>query len=83
MKTIFPLLVLLLPSASVLAQQATFDLITYTVPVNWAKETRENVVSYVSVDQQKSRGAGSVFIKVRSVKAILTGILKANGITLL
>ncbi len=53
MKTILTTLVLVLSATSVLAQKETFDLITYTVPGNWTKETTENVVSYVSTDKKK------------------------------
>jgi hypothetical protein len=53
MKAIWTILILILSATSVLAQKETFDLITYTAPGNWAKETRENAVSYVSIDKKK------------------------------
>jgi len=53
MKTILTILVLILSATSVLAQKETFDLITYTAPENWTKETSENAVSYVSIDKKK------------------------------
>ncbi|POY37337.1 hypothetical protein C3K47_06110 [Solitalea longa] len=35
------------------AQKETFDLITYTAPQNWTKDTRETVVSYVNINTKK------------------------------
>jgi hypothetical protein len=32
------------------AQKETFDLVTYTVPVNWKKEVTENITSYTSIN---------------------------------
>jgi hypothetical protein len=53
MKTVLTILVLILSITSVLAQKETFDLITYTTPKHWTKETRENAVSYVSIDKER------------------------------
>lgn len=33
-----------------IAQKETFDLVTYTAPVNWQKEVTENIISYTSIN---------------------------------
>lgn len=53
MKPVLILFVLMQSTISVIAQKETFDLITYTAPKNWTKETGQNVVSYVSTDKNK------------------------------
>lgn len=52
MKTFWIILLLILSATSLSAQQEIFDLVTYTAPVNWTKETRENAVSYVSINKK-------------------------------
>ncbi len=53
MKSISFLLILSFSSICLLAQTETFDLATYTPPMGWKKEVKENMVSYTKTDNVK------------------------------
>lgn len=51
MKSITFLLLLTFFSDCLFAQKETFDIITYTPPINWKKEVTENVISYTITNE--------------------------------
>ncbi len=53
MKYTISLFALFASVANVFAQTETFDLTTYTPPLGWQKDTKENVVSYSKVNNTK------------------------------
>jgi len=52
MRTVLTILVFILSATAVSAQKETFDLITYTAPGSWTKETGESAVSYFSINKK-------------------------------
>ncbi|MGC4103165.1 hypothetical protein [Ferruginibacter sp.] len=54
MKKIFIILVFSINVAVAMAQKETFDIVSYTAPATWAKDLRENLVSYTTTDKKNN-----------------------------
>lgn len=82
MKTILTILILTLSATFVSAQKETFDLITYAAPENWTKETRENAVSYVSVDKKNKSWCRLIIYKSTASKGNIESDFESEWKTL-
>lgn len=82
MKRIFFFCFFCVFTVTVFAQKETFDLITYTTPVNWTKETRESAVSYVSINQKKKSWCRLSIYKSTASKGNIESDFKSEWNTL-
>ena len=51
MKKVFLFIATYLLVLTMVGQQQTFDLVTYTPPKGWKKEEKENVITYTKIDK--------------------------------